>query len=58
MIGEPLVEVGADQVTVALPLPAVAVTPAGASGAPTMICVDCSEFGPVPIALRAATANM
>ena len=61
MIGLPPLA-GAVHVTVALALPAAALTPVGAEGA---VCVpagvtafEAEEGGPVPIALVAATVNV
>ena len=52
---------GAVQLTPALPLPAVAVTPVGAAGAVGDVGVtafDWVDAGPVPTALVAVTVNV
>jgi hypothetical protein len=50
---------GAIQLTVAWRLPAVAVTPVGASGGPVGVTIlDAVEAGPVPNALVAVTVNV
>ena len=51
--------VGAIQLTVAWPLPAVAVTPVGAPGRPFGVtALDADESGPVPFAVVADTLNV
>ena len=60
MIGLPPFE-GADQLTVADPLPAVADTPAGAPGAtaaPGVTGLDAEDAGPGPTELAALTVNV
>jgi hypothetical protein len=50
---------GAVQLTVAEAEPAVAVTPAGASGGPDGVTwVEFAELGPFPMALVAFTVNV
>ena len=59
VMGEPPVDVGAVQVTVAVPLPAVAATADGAPGTVIGITeLDAPEAGPVPTALMAATEKV
>ena len=55
----PLVE-GADQLTVACPLPATAVTPVGAPGATAagVTALDATDEGPVPVVFTARTLNV
>ena len=61
VIALPPLSVGAVQLTVADPLPAVAVTPVGAPGALGALgitALDADESGPVPMALVADTVNV
>ena len=59
MIVEPPFEVGAVQVTVAWPLPAVAVTLVGAPGGAAGVTVlEAAEAGPVPAELVAVTVKV
>ena len=62
MIAELPPEAGADQVTVARPLPAVASTFKGALGVPNTACgvtgVEAAEAGPVPTELAAVTVKL
>jgi hypothetical protein len=61
MMGLPPLLVGGVQLTVAELLPAVAVTPVGAPGAPGAVGVtvfDGADEGPVPDALVAATVKV
>src|ERR1700687_6325179 len=58
-MGEPPVEVGAVQLTVAWALPRTALTLVGAPGGPSGVTLlDCVEAGPVPTLLTAATVNV
>jgi hypothetical protein len=59
VIGDPPVEVGALQDTVARPFPAVAETPVGAPGAVAGVtALDGDEAGPAPAPLVAVTVNV
>ena len=59
VIAPPPVEAGAVHVTVACPLPAVAVTPVGApGGADGVTAADAADAGPVPVELAAVTVNV
>src|ERR1700687_6300943 len=58
-MGEPPVEVGAVQLTVAWALPRTALTLVGAPGGPSGVTLfDCAEAVPVPTLLMAATVNV
>jgi hypothetical protein len=59
VIALPPFDAGAVQVTVACPLPAVAVTPVGGPGTVTGVTeFDGAEAGPAPAALLATTVNV
>ena len=58
VIGEPLFDDGAVQLTVALPVPAFALTFVGAVGAPAVVAFDAGDAGPVPTTFLAATLNV
>jgi hypothetical protein len=59
VIGLPPVPVGAVQLTLADPLPAVAVTPVGAPGRLLGVtALDGAEAGPAPLAFVADTVNV
>jgi hypothetical protein len=58
-MGLPPLLAGATQLTVALALPATAVTPVGAPGVVSGVtAADAAEAGPVPLALVAVTVNV
>ncbi len=57
MIADPLFA-GAVHDTTADPFPGTAVTPVGATGAPTVTAPDATDCGPVPLAFLAATVNV
>ena len=59
MIAEPPLSAGAVKLTVAWPLPAVAVTPVGASGTVRGVTAfEAADGGPVPAAFVALTVNV
>ena len=58
VIGEPPLEAGAVNVTVACPLPAVAVPIVGAPGTAPGVTLTAAEAGPVPAAFVAVTEQL